>query len=42
MNDPLFDGREMTCKICGWKFTSRKNLESMWTTIQVDDKLIDF
>jgi hypothetical protein len=42
MNDPLFDGREMTCVKCGWKFASRKDLESMWTTVQVNDKLMDF
>jgi len=38
----LFEGREMTCQKCGWKFTSRKGLESMWTTVQIDDKLLDY
>lgn len=38
----LFSGRQMTCNKCGWSFKSNLNFESMWTTVQVDDKLIDF
>lgn len=38
----LFAGREMTCEHCGWKFKSNLNFESMWTTVEVDGKLIDF
>lgn len=38
----LFNGRRMVCKNCGFTMTSSKEFESMWTTVQVDDKLIDF
>lgn len=38
----LFSGRLMTCSKCGFKFQSSMEFESMWTTVQVDDKLIDF
>lgn len=37
----LFDGRVMKCSKCGWEFKSRPNLESMWTTIEADNILID-
>jgi len=37
----LFDGREMVCLKCGWKFKSRPGLESMWTTVSVDNRLFD-
>jgi len=38
----LFEGRTLHCEKCGFEFVSRNNLESMWTTVQVDDKLIDY
>lgn len=37
----LFEGRVLHCKNCGWEFSSQPKLESMWTTIQVDNQLID-
>lgn len=37
----MFDGRLMTCFKCGFQFQSRPKLESMFTTIETDGKLID-
>ena len=38
----LFAGRMMKCEKCGFQFKSSMEFESMWTTVQVDDKLIDY
>jgi len=38
----LFDGRTLKCSKCCWEFKSRPGLESTWTTVQVDEQLIDF
>lgn len=38
----LFTGRMMKCVKCGWKFQSQPNLESMWTTVEIDGHLSDY
>jgi hypothetical protein len=38
----LFDGRVMKCVKCGFEFKSRPDLNSMWTTVQVNDRLFDY
>jgi hypothetical protein len=36
----LFRGEKMICHKCGWSFVSSNAVESQWTVIQFDDKLI--
>lgn len=38
----LFAGRLMKCEKCGFTFKSSMDFESMWTTVEIDGKLIDF
>lgn len=38
----LFSGRVMKCETCGFIFTSRENIESMFTTLEIDGKLLDY
>lgn len=38
----MFTGRLMKCSKCGFIFKSDIKLDSMFTTVQIDDKLIDF
>jgi hypothetical protein len=38
----LFEGRLLKCTKCGFEFQSRPQLESMFTTVQINELLIDF
>ena len=36
----LFQGEVMHCDKCGWKYKSDPKVESQWTVVEVDGKLI--
>lgn len=38
----MFTGRLLKCAKCGFTFKSSSSINSMWTTVEIDGKLIDF